>query len=213
MGTQRVYDTGNRGVLLADSDVDADHCVICAPVFLLVDDRVDRNSGLACLSIANDQFSLAATNRNHGVDGFDARLQRFFHRLSGSDARRNDVKLHGRGAVDGTFAIQRLAKRVDHSAEHGFAHGHFKEAIGRADRVTFTNGEVVAINDGADGVFLQVHRLAHDRSLVRFELEKFTGHDIGEAVDASDAVTDLDYLANLRDLKLAGVLLDFLLDD
>ncbi len=62
---------GDRGPLLADGDVDADDVVA-----LLVDDRVDRDGGLAGLAVADDQLALAAADRDHRVDGLEAGLQR-----------------------------------------------------------------------------------------------------------------------------------------
>ena len=68
---------GDRGLLLADGDVDALH-----PQALLVEDGVDGDGGLARLAVADDQLALAAADRGHGVDGLDARLQRLGHRLA-----------------------------------------------------------------------------------------------------------------------------------
>ena len=62
--------------LLADRDVDADDVAA-----LLVDDRVERDGGLAGLAVADDQLALAAADRNHAVDGLDAGLQRLLDAL------------------------------------------------------------------------------------------------------------------------------------
>src|SRR6187200_2404062 len=69
----------DRGALLADGDVDAAHLLVrvaAVPELLLVDDRVDRDRGLAGLAVTDDQLALAATDRGHGVDGLEAGLQR-----------------------------------------------------------------------------------------------------------------------------------------
>ena len=63
--------------LLADRDVDADEVAA-----LLVDDRVDRDGGLARLAVADDQLALAAADRDQGVDGLDAGLDRRVDRLA-----------------------------------------------------------------------------------------------------------------------------------
>ncbi len=52
-----------------------------------------------------------------------------------------------------------------------------------------------------------------DGGAVGLELEHFAGHGFGEAVDAGDAVADLDDLTDLGDFQLGGVTFDFLLDD
>src|SRR5690606_6588688 len=64
-------DLGDRRLLLADGDVDALNVLA-----LLVDDRVDRDGGLAGLAVADDELALAAADGDHAVDGLDARLER-----------------------------------------------------------------------------------------------------------------------------------------
>jgi hypothetical protein len=83
------------------------------PETLLVDDRVDRDRGLAGLAVADDQLALAAADRDHRVDRLDAGLQRLVHRLAVRDARRDDVDLR--------VAVERATERVDHAAEHRLA--------------------------------------------------------------------------------------------
>jgi hypothetical protein len=48
----------------------------------LVDDRVDRDRGLARLTVADDQLALPTTDRDHAVDRLDAGLERLVHRLT-----------------------------------------------------------------------------------------------------------------------------------
>ena len=48
----------------------------------LVDDRVDRDRGLAGLPVTDDQLALATADRRHRVDRLDAGLQRLLHRLA-----------------------------------------------------------------------------------------------------------------------------------
>src|SRR5215467_14054512 len=56
-------------VLLADGHVDADEVLA-----LLVDDRIERDGGLAGLAVADDQLALAAADRDQGVNRLEARL-------------------------------------------------------------------------------------------------------------------------------------------
>jgi hypothetical protein len=63
---ERTLDRRDRRALLADGDVDALDLLLGVarlPVLPLVDDRVDRHSGLAGLAVADDQLALAATDR------------------------------------------------------------------------------------------------------------------------------------------------------
>ena len=75
---------GDVGILLADRDVDAiERTIILRPPssrrFVqtgLADDGVDRDCRFAGRAIADDQFALAAADRNHRVDRHDAGLHR-----------------------------------------------------------------------------------------------------------------------------------------
>ena len=134
---ERLHHAGNGRLFLADGDVDADHGFIRAPVLLLVDDRVHRNSGLTCLAVTDDQLTLAATDRDHRVDRLDTGLQRLGHRLTLGDAGRDDVDESALGGVDRGPAVDRAAERVDHAAEHGFTDGHLQQLAGALDDVAF----------------------------------------------------------------------------
>ena len=63
-------DLGDRRRPLANGAVDADD-VLAA----LIEHRVDGDGGLAGAPVAEDQFALATSDRNHGVDDFQAGLQ------------------------------------------------------------------------------------------------------------------------------------------
>ena len=127
---QHLHHLRNRRALLPDRAVDADHVAA-----LLVDDGVQNDGGLSRLPVADDQFALAAADRNHGVDGLDARLQRLAHRLAVHHARRDafdrDALLRG----DGSLTVNRLAQRIHHAADQCLAHrrGH-NRARARAPR-------------------------------------------------------------------------------
>src|SRR5919112_3561729 len=89
-------DGRDRRALLADGDVDAADLlrrVAGFPGFLLVDDRVGHDRRLAGLAVTDDELTLAAADRRHGVDGLDAGLQRLLHRLPGHHVRRLQLQL------------------------------------------------------------------------------------------------------------------------
>ena len=84
---QRLDGLRDGRALLADRDVDALHALT-----LLVQDRVDRDRGLAGLAVADDELALTAADRRHRVDGLDAGLQRLVHGLAAGDAGRLDLE-------------------------------------------------------------------------------------------------------------------------
>ena len=57
---ERLHHLRHGGALLPDGDIDADHVAA-----LLIDDRVERDGGLAGLAVADDQLALAAADRDH----------------------------------------------------------------------------------------------------------------------------------------------------
>ena len=113
----------------------------------------------------------------------------------------------GRNSVglDRALAVERLAERVDHAADQGLADRHLEDAAGALDAVALLDERVLAEQHGADVVLFEVEHQADD--VVR-ELEHLHGHGVPQAVDAGDAVADLEDGADLFDLDLGLVVLD-----
>ena len=121
-------------------------------------------------------------------------------------------RLQRPGPVGGDRAllVDRLAQRVDHAADHRLADRHAEQPAGRRDRVAFLDPGVFAQDHHADRRLLEVQRDALDAVLERHHL---AGHEPREAVDARDAVADLEDLAHLAPRDLGGELLDLTLDN
>src|SRR6202034_3509317 len=109
-----------RRSLLPDRDVDALHALTA-----LIDDRVDRDCGLAGLAVADDQFALSAADTEHRVDRLDPGLHRFFDRGACDDPRRFDLDSARLGGLDRSLVVDRLAKRVDDAPEQRVAYRYF----------------------------------------------------------------------------------------
>ena len=84
---------------------------------LLVDDRVDRDGGLARLAVADDQLALAAADRHHRVDRLQPGLHRLLDRLAIDDAGREALDLAELLRDDRALAVDRLAERVHDAAD------------------------------------------------------------------------------------------------
>src|SRR5690606_34859299 len=95
-----VDDGGDRGLLLADGDVEAVHALT-----LLVQDRVDRDGLLARLAVTDDELALTAADGDHGVDRLDARLERLLDRLASEDARRLELDAAPVRRLDRALAV------------------------------------------------------------------------------------------------------------
>ena len=168
---------GHGRFLLPDGHVEALYAGV-----LLVDDRVDADGGLAGLAVADDQFALAAADGRHRVDGLDAGLQRLLDRLPLGHAGGVGLDQPALGGDDRPAAVQRVAQRVDHAAEHGVADRHGEQPAGAADLVALVDREEVAEDDHADRVLFQVEGQPVDAA---GELDHLAGHHAGQAVDAA----------------------------
>ena len=176
---------GDGRGLLTDSDVNADQILT-----LLVNDRVNGDSGLTRLTVANDQLTLTAADRHHRVKGLQAGMNRLGNGLTIDDARGDlfdNVKFLG---FNRPLAVNRLAERVDNAADQLAADRNRKNAAGGLHRVAFGNTFVVAENNGADGIAFEVQSEAIN--LTR-ELQHFALHHVAQAVNTSNAVGQRDH--------------------
>ena len=174
------HHVGNRRGLLADSHVNADKVLA-----LLVDDRIDSDSRLTGLAVTNDQFTLAAADRDHGVNGLQTRLNRLAHGLTIDHAGSNlfnHVEFFGGNRA---LAVNRLAERVHHTADQSRTDGNGKDATGGLNRIAFGNVFVVAENNGTDGITFKVEREAIG---IAGEFQHFALHHVVKTVHAANTV-------------------------
>ncbi len=177
-------DAGHSGTFLADGDIDAKDVEA-----LLVDDRIDSNGGLAGLPVADDQLTLSSADGDHGVDGFDARLQRLAHRLPCIHPGRDNLDAGRKRRLDRPFAIDRLPDCIYHTTDQGFADRNLRNTSRALDRIAFLHPNVIAHEYGADIIFFKVQR---DSIEAAGELKHFTGHGSVKAIDLGNPVSDLN---------------------
>ena len=177
---------------------------------LLVENGVERDRGLAGLAIADDQFALAAADRDQGVDRLQSGRHRLVHRFARDDAGRFDVDARLVVGLDRPLAVDRIAERVDDAAEQALADRHLDDGARALDGLAFLDLAVGAEDHDADIVAFEVERHAAHAAL---ELDHLAGLHIVETVDAGDAVADRQHLADFRNLGLLAEILDLLLED
>src|ERR1051326_7035664 len=199
-----VHDFGDRRRLLPDGDVDTRQVAAA-----LIDDRVQRNRRLARLAVADDQLALAAADRDHRVDGFDARLDGRVDRRTQHDARCDDLdRPRGHVGWQRALTVERLAQRVHHATDQLRTDRDRGDAPGAAHLVAFFDVRVRPDDHDADRFFFEVQSDAHD--LLFGELDQLERADIAEAIHARDTVTHLDHRANLTRLDGRGEVCDLL---
>src|SRR5690606_11355806 len=187
------------GALLADRDVDAIELLALRSAGdierLLIENGVQRDRGLAGLTVADDQFALPAADRDQGVDGLEAGRHRLVHRLARDNAGGLDVNALALGALDRTLAVDRIAQRIDHAAEQALADRRVDDGASALDGLAFLDLAVGAANHDTDIVGFEVQRHA---ARAVFELDHLAGLDVVEAIDAGDTVADGQHLSDFR---------------
>src|SRR5262249_19450008 len=146
---------------LSDRDVDAiqlDLFVRLRVERLLVENGVERDGRLAGLTITDDQFALAAADRDQRVDSLQARRHRFVHRLARNDAGRLHVNARSLFGLDRSFAIDWITECIDDAAEQPLADGHVDDRASALDGLAFFNLAVIAENNDTDVVDFEIER-------------------------------------------------------
>mmetsp|Transcript_64756 Transcript_64756/g.128016 ORF Transcript_64756/g.128016 Transcript_64756/m.128016 type:complete len:653 (-) Transcript_64756:1006-2964(-) len=208
-----LHELSDGGALLADGNVDAVErlaLVTKSVDALLVDDGVDGDSGLARLTIADDELTLATADGHKRVHGLEAGLHRLMHRLARDDTRGFHLDTLPRHVGDDALAVNRVAEAIDDTAEHAITHGDVNDSARALHRVTLLDRAIVTEHDNTNVVVLQVERHATQAGV---KLNHLAGLHVLQAVHARNTVTDRQHLADLLELDLAAVVHDLGLDD
>ena len=164
---------------LADGAIDADDVLA-----LLVEDGVDGDGGLARLPVAQDQFALAASDRDERVNDLQPGLQRNGHRRSIHDLRRRSFDRQSRIGGDRPEAVERPTERIDHPPEQPFTDGDIHHPPQTPDFVAGVQMRVVAKQNDADLVFIDVEG---DTKYAAGKFEQFLKADARQPGHLGDA--------------------------
>jgi hypothetical protein len=132
------------------------------------------------------------------------------HSLPRDNARGDLLHRQRLGGLERAFSVDRNPQRIDHATDELLADRHLQQPARRAHLVALVEVAVVAQDDGADLVLLEVQRKAV--SLVR-KFEQLAGHRVLKAVDLRDAVTGGDDTPDVRRDKARVEILQPLPDD
>src|SRR3989344_4241789 len=196
---------GDGRLFLTDGYVDAENAAV-----LLVDDRVDRQSGFTDLTVTDDQLTLATADRDHGIDSLVASLYRLVYRLTPDHAWSNFLDRVGLGVAQWTFAVNRVTQCVDYATQQFLTNWNFEDAAGALGAHAFSQRLVCAQNNGTYGVLLQVE--GHTVNAAR-KLDHLAVHDVGQTVNPHDAVRYADDSAFVTGLGGHIELVDAALDN
>ena len=141
----------------------------------MVDNRVYGDGGFAGLAVADDQFALAFADRHHRVNGFNTGLQGLFNGLAVNDTGGHNIKRHIFIRVQGSFAVQCLAQRVDYTADDIRPHGDADNFAGAFHHAALFDLRIRPHQHTTDVVILQVHRHTFDAVT---KIHQFGGLDV-----------------------------------
>ena len=155
--------------------------------------------------------ALAAADRHHRVDGLEARLHGLRDVLAENHAGRDALERRLAGGIGfpGPLAIDRHAERIDHAPEKLRADRHLENTPRGLDAGALGNLLVIAEDNGAHRVLLQVQR---ETKRVAGELEHLAIACIRESVDTHDAIGDAHHGADVARFRRALELVDARLD-
>ena len=136
----------------------------------MIEYGVQRDGGLARLSVADDELALSSAYREEGIDNEQPRFHGGVHGFAVDDA--------GRGTLDGTISfrldltlsVHGLAQRIDHSAEEPFADGNARRLARTVDRAARAYIPAIAEDDYAARLGTQILHHAFDAALENHDL-------------------------------------------
>ena len=165
----------------------------------MIDNGINRDRGLAGLTVADNQFPLTAANGNHGVNRLDTRLHRAINRFARHNAGRHffhRIKLLGFYLAT---AVNRLSNRVDHPAQKLFPHRYGHNAFGALHSVAFFNRDKVPQDNRADCFLFQIQS---DADCTTRKLQHLLGAAFFQAAHSGNTVADRNDRAHF--LHLGG---------
>ncbi len=155
---------------------------------LLVDDGVDADGSLAGRPVADDEFALAAPEREQRIDHENARLHRLGHLIALDDGGSGTFGGQTLGRPYLRAAVERAAERIDDAAEQFRPDRHRHHLAGAAHLRPGADGLALVEQHHGDGIRVEHEREARAAVL---EQQQFVEPHVRQARDARDAVGHL----------------------
>ena len=180
------------------------------PLAFLVNNRIYRNRRLTCLPVADDQLSLSPSDRNHGVDRLNARLQRRINPFSRNNAGCDSFYFTVFICLYRSFPVNRLTKSVYNAAQHRIPYRNLYHTARSLYGIAFIDILLAAQKNRANIVLFQIQ---HHTVYFAGELKQLSLHGIFKAMYAGDTVCNLDNRTHIGYFQFGGISLNLILYD
>jgi hypothetical protein len=145
--------------LLSNGDVDTVELLLLITTTvdaLLVQNSVNGNGGLTCLTVTNDKLSLTTANGNKSIHSLETSLHGFVDRATGKDTRSLEVGPATLLGVDGSTAIDGVTKGIDDTAKKLGSDRNVDNGTGTLDSLTLLDKTIVTEQYNTDLAGFQV---------------------------------------------------------
>ena len=155
----------------------------------MIDDGINGDGSLTCLTVTDDKLSLTSSDGNHRVDSFDTCLERSIYGLSCDDTGCHSLNLTIFIGFNRTLAVYWLTKSIYYTACHGVADRNLNYSARSLYGITFVDVAAASEEYRTDIVFLKVEDHA---VYLAGELEELALHGILKSVHTRDTIGNLD---------------------
>ena len=153
-----------------------------------------RNGCLARLSVAQNQFALAAPDGNERINDLQAGLERHGDGRAVHDGRGGAFDGQALAGTHRPVAIEGPTERINDASQQTLAHGHIHDPARALDFIARVQIPVVAEQHDADFVLVHVERDAEHIAGKRHQLLKAHAGKSGHLGDAGGDAGDRAHL-------------------
>ena len=202
---QSLYQISYGGTLLTDGYIDTDHVLS-----LLVNNGIYRNGSLTGLTVADDQLTLSASNRNHGIDGLDTGLKRLRYALSLADTGSRALNRAEGIRHNGACTVDRLSQGVYDTSNHRFSDRNGYDLAGTLYSLSLADVLIGTKQYDGHAVLFQV--LGHTKAAV-LKLQQLACHTVNQAAGSGNTVTNHQNRTGFILLDSIVIVFDLAADD
>ena len=202
---QCLYNIGDGGCFLAYCNINTFYVLA-----LLINNRINCDCRLTCLTVTDNQLTLPPADGNHGVDGLNTRLKGRIYALSCDNTACNSFDFTEFCSLYRSLAVNRLTEGIDNTPKQCVSHRDFHHTSRGLDGIAFVDIPGASQQYHAHVILFQIqHHAVHFAG----ELQKLTLHGILQTMYTSNAVCYLYDGTHIGYVQRRGISLNLILDN